>query len=77
MLGLNPEWKESYTFEYETKFAKKIHLKSMRVEVWDHDYFSANDFLGATEVDLHTIATGPVHHRRILKSVRVKHLLLI
>lgn len=70
-LELNPVWENlAFEFEYETKFAKRLDLKRLRIECWDHDYLKSNDYIGAVELDLLTLVTGPEHYTLTLKDVR-------
>jgi Ca2+-dependent lipid-binding protein len=32
------------------------------LEVWDADIFTSDDIIGVAAVDIHTLASGPVHH---------------
>ncbi|OQV14505.1 putative Protein piccolo [Hypsibius exemplaris] len=52
---LNPEWKE--TFSFQSIDPNEIHHKSIEITVWDWDRLSADDFLGEVIVDL----TDPIH----------------
>ncbi|GAV03864.1 hypothetical protein RvY_14233 [Ramazzottius varieornatus] len=55
MQTLNPEWKETFTFQ--SIDPNEIHHKQIEITVWDWDRLSADDFLGEVIVDL----TDPVH----------------
>ena len=32
------------------------------LQVWDADIFTSDDIIGVAAVDIHTLASGPVHH---------------
>ena len=59
---LNPVWDEDVTFTYETKLVSKLHLKKLTLKVKDKDKWGTDDTIGTVQVDLHTLATGPVQH---------------
>jgi len=66
---LNPVWTDFSTqFFYETKYGRKLHLKFLKFDVYDHDMFSKDDYLGQAKIDLYTLATGPIHHELTLKD---------
>ncbi|XP_055347063.1 synaptotagmin-C-like [Paramacrobiotus metropolitanus] len=48
--NLNPEWKETFTFQGIDP--NEIHHKKIEITVWDWDRLSADDFLGEVIVDL-------------------------
>ena len=50
MQTLNPEWKETFTFQ--SIDPNEIHHKQIEITVWDWDRLSADDFLGEVIVDL-------------------------
>ena len=50
MQTLNPEWKETFTFQ--SIDPNEIHHKQIEITVWDWDRLSADDFLGEVNVDL-------------------------
>eukprot|EP01086_Lenisia_limosa_P017623 TRINITY_DN8984_c0_g1_i1.p1 TRINITY_DN8984_c0_g1~~TRINITY_DN8984_c0_g1_i1.p1 ORF type:complete len:404 (-),score=106.48 TRINITY_DN8984_c0_g1_i1:35-1246(-) len=59
--SLNPQWKESKSFVYRTKFAiDRMKQKKLHIEVYDNDKLNADDFIGQCFTSLHTLATGPV-----------------
>eukprot|EP01112_Ceratiomyxa_fruticulosa_P002716 TRINITY_DN1289_c0_g1_i1.p1 TRINITY_DN1289_c0_g1~~TRINITY_DN1289_c0_g1_i1.p1 ORF type:complete len:510 (+),score=103.70 TRINITY_DN1289_c0_g1_i1:187-1716(+) len=61
-------WPFALTFFYETKYLHKLDKKSFTVSFYDHNSFSSDEYLGGLTVDLHTIATGPVHHDFVLTN---------
>eukprot|EP00731_Ephydatia_muelleri_P035092 Em0096g11a len=53
--NLNPQWNEIVSFK-TTDLASPLHM-----QVFDHDYGSADDFMGAASVNLDEFADGQVH----------------
>uniref|UniRef100_A0A6U0K128 HECT-type E3 ubiquitin transferase n=1 Tax=Sexangularia sp. CB-2014 TaxID=1486929 RepID=A0A6U0K128_9EUKA len=66
--NLNPTWEFSLEFLYETRWLRKLDRKALKIDVYDHDRIGANDFIGGTSVDLHTLATGPQHQSLLLRD---------
>ncbi|KAI9137080.1 C2 domain-containing protein [Paraphysoderma sedebokerense] len=66
--NLNPEFKFETTFFYETRFPNRLHEKMFKIEVFDKDKYSSDDFMGSIEIDLHTLATGPVRHDILIRE---------
>lgn len=48
--NLNPEFKFETTFFYETRFPNRLHEKMFKIEVFDKDKYSSDDFMGSIEI---------------------------
>ena len=66
--ALQTKWSLDSEFSYMTRYANKLHLKIMKVEVYVKDRFGTDPFVGEIEIDLHTLTTGPKYHRHLLHS---------
>ena len=51
------------TFEYTTGFADALSRKFLSFTLLDHNEYSSDEVLGVVELDLLTVAGGPVAHR--------------
>jgi C2 domain/WW domain len=60
--SLNPVWEFDLRFEYQTLYPDKLQRKLFRIDCYDRDIVTRDDFIGTLHVDLHTIATGPIRH---------------
>ncbi|KAI9148494.1 hypothetical protein H9P43_010188, partial [Blastocladiella emersonii ATCC 22665] len=69
---LNPAWDFDVTFFYETRYVEHLRDKRFRIEVYDHDRWRRDEFIGACEVDLLTLARGPIKHELPLRD-HAKH----
>jgi hypothetical protein len=68
-IATNPDWGSwNVDFIYETSYPQKLHVKFLKMDLYDYDRFKWNDYLGSVEVDLHTLGTGPVHHELSIKK---------
>ncbi|EAY00647.1 C2 domain containing protein [Trichomonas vaginalis G3] len=47
--NLNPVWDENCQIPFHISFAR---ISKLRVDVWDHDTLSSNDFLGYAEIEI-------------------------
>eukprot|EP01114_Cavostelium_apophysatum_P013351 TRINITY_DN3215_c0_g1_i2.p1 TRINITY_DN3215_c0_g1~~TRINITY_DN3215_c0_g1_i2.p1 ORF type:complete len:659 (+),score=119.89 TRINITY_DN3215_c0_g1_i2:105-2081(+) len=65
---LNPNWKFEVSFIYETRYADKLDRKTFKIECFDYDRIGSNDFIGSCNVDLKTLALGPVSHEIALRD---------
>jgi hypothetical protein len=66
--ALDPEWKFSMEFFYETRYANKLDKKIFKIDCFDYDRVGANDFIGGAQVDLYTLATGPIAHDLVMRD---------
>ena len=63
----NPTWKIGKEFFYETKYADKLHQKTARFLVMGNQMIGDDIELGYADVDLLSIASGPVLHELTMK----------
>ena len=50
------------------RFRNKLRRKTLNIELWNANTLSSDQLLGATTVDLHTLATGPRRHDLVLRE---------
>ena len=55
-------------FNYDTRYIQRLREKFLSIEVFDKDLVGRDDFIGSCKIDLHTIASGPVHHEIELRD---------
>lgn len=76
--GLDPVWSDfTVEFVYDTKYGRQLQLKKFKLDVYDRDILTKDDFLGTCEVDLFTLACGPIRHSLPLRDVRKERNILI
>lgn len=69
-LAIAPVWKDyEVEFNYSTLFPKKLEMKTFKLDLYNKRSIGRDRFIGGVEIDLYTIATGPVHHELSLKDV--------
>jgi len=57
------QWNEfKLNFEYETKFIHKLDHKHFKLYLYKKKSLSADSLVGSFQVDLYTLATGPISH---------------
>ncbi|PRP89147.1 hypothetical protein PROFUN_01867 [Planoprotostelium fungivorum] len=60
----------SILFFYETRYKHVLYAKQLTIKLEHRPIFGATVVLGTAQIDLHTLATGPVHHDLILVSTK-------
>jgi hypothetical protein len=68
--ALDPVWSDfTVEFIYDTKYGRQLQLKKFKLDVFDRDLLAKDDFLGTCELDLFTLACGPIRHSLPLRDV--------
>eukprot|EP01113_Clastostelium_recurvatum_P018139 TRINITY_DN2139_c0_g1_i2.p1 TRINITY_DN2139_c0_g1~~TRINITY_DN2139_c0_g1_i2.p1 ORF type:complete len:561 (-),score=134.84 TRINITY_DN2139_c0_g1_i2:72-1754(-) len=62
------KWPFSLIFFYETKFISKLDKKLVVIKLCHRNKLSKDKILGTVTLDLHSIATGPVHHDLVITN---------
>eukprot|EP01117_Protostelium_nocturnum_P006571 TRINITY_DN2365_c0_g1_i2.p1 TRINITY_DN2365_c0_g1~~TRINITY_DN2365_c0_g1_i2.p1 ORF type:complete len:424 (-),score=104.94 TRINITY_DN2365_c0_g1_i2:18-1289(-) len=60
------KWKYNILFYYETRYAHILYAKNLTIKCLHDPLFGTHQVVGVTQIDLHTLATGPVHHDLLL-----------
>ena len=66
--SLNPSFELKQDFYYETRYIQRLREKAIVIECFDKDKVGRDDFIGGCKLDLHTVATGPIHHELELRD---------
>lgn len=61
-------WGNSKAFEYATKHGDKLDHKNVRVSCWKYSMLFTDHEIGAAEVNLHDLATGPTCFDLVLRD---------
>eukprot|EP01112_Ceratiomyxa_fruticulosa_P011206 TRINITY_DN3027_c0_g1_i1.p1 TRINITY_DN3027_c0_g1~~TRINITY_DN3027_c0_g1_i1.p1 ORF type:complete len:614 (+),score=154.91 TRINITY_DN3027_c0_g1_i1:298-2139(+) len=65
---VSPSWDLDLQFVYETRYPDKLGSKQFVVECFSYTVLGRDVALGSIQVDLHTLATGPVSHDILLRD---------
>jgi len=65
---LCPKWKCCFDFLYETRFAKKLYVKSLQLEVMHRNPIKSDELIGRCSVDLQTIANGSYNYELVIRK---------
>ena len=64
---------DSFSFTYETHYPLKLHQKALSIKAYSRNAILADDLIGQTALDLHTLATGPCKQSLALLTPKGQH----